>query len=126
MSGKGHRDLQIIIASGPKDLSRAVLGFAFGASASVSAIRVKIVLALDGLGWIQEKEPAAKQGVNGFSSIEEYMKILAENGASISVCSACLNNACPSEKEDDPALAATGLTELAVKSCNAGVSTVVF
>ena len=86
-------------------------------------------MAQNGLAWIEENEPAAKQKVNGFSAIEEYMKILAENGTMIGACSTCSNNSCANEKaekENCSELPVIGLTELAVKSCNEGIPTVVF
>jgi len=129
MSKKREPDLQVIIASGPKDLGRAVLGFAFGASAAVSNIRVKIILTLDGTAWAGKKEPAAVKSVNGFSPISEYMSILSESGADISMCSTCAKNACITKRKANKHLSkmpAAGLSELALAMCHGGAYTVVF
>jgi predicted peroxiredoxin len=129
MKNKKQLDLQVIIASGPKDLGRAVLGFAFGVSAVVSNIRVKVILTLDGVAWIVKNEPAARKSVNGFSPISEYMSILTKNGAAISVCSTCANNACITRqkaKKRYAKLPSAGLSELVLATCNDRVSTVVF
>ena len=118
---KREPDLQVIIASG--------LGFAFGASAAVSNIRVKIILTLDGTAWAVKKEPAASKSVNGFSPISEYMSILSENGAEISMCSTCAKNACVTRRKANkrPAkMPAAGLPELALATCSGRAYTVVF
>ncbi|MCJ7729139.1 MAG: DsrE family protein [Sedimentisphaerales bacterium] len=129
MSHKKQCDLQVIIASGPRDVGRAVLGFAFGASAAVSNIRVKVILALDGTAWAKKNEPAAKKGVKGFSPITEYMNILARSGAVISVCSTCSKNACLTQRGAKGSrfkFPAVGLSELALATSNGRASIVVF
>lgn len=129
MRTKKQHSLQVIIASGPRNLGRAVLGFAFGVSAVVSNIRVKVILTLDGVAWSAKDEPAARKSVNGFSPISEYMSILAKNGADISVCSTCAKNACITRRKADrryAKLPLVGLSELALSTCSGRVSTVVF
>ena len=129
MRNKKQPDLQVIIASGPRDLGRAVLGFAFGTTAAVSNIRVKIILTLDGVAWAIKNEPAARKSVNGFSPISEYMSILAKNGADISACSTCTKNACMMQrgaKKRYDKLQAIGLSELVLATCSGKASTVVF
>jgi predicted peroxiredoxin len=129
MKNKKQPGLQVIIASGPRDIGRAVLGFAFGASAAVSNIRVKIILTLDGTAWAIKNGPASRKSVCGFSPISEYMSILAKNGADISVCSTCANNACITRqkaKKRYAKLPLVGLSELVLATCSDRVSTVVF
>jgi predicted peroxiredoxin len=129
MSKRRQRNLQIIIASGPRDLGRAVLGFAFGASAAVSNIQVKVILTLDGTAWAVKNEPASRKSVNGFSPISEYMSILAKNGADISVCSTCAKNACMTRrgaKKRYAKLPAVGLSELVLATCSGRAYMVVF
>jgi predicted peroxiredoxin len=128
MKNKKQPCLQVIIASGPKDLGRAVLGFAFGVSAVVSNINVKIILTLDGVTWAAKKEPAAQKKINGFGTISEYMNILAENGAAIKLCSTCANNICSTQKAkmNYQELPMTGLSELVLSTCRTRIPTVVF
>jgi predicted peroxiredoxin len=129
MRDKNQQRLQVIIASGPKDLGRAVLGFAFGVAAAVSNIRVKVILTLDGVAWSAKNEPAATKNVNGFSPISEYMSILAKNGAEIGVCSTCAKNACSTRRKANrryAELPPVGLSELALAACGDRVYTVVF
>ena len=87
------KTLQIIIASGPDEAPRAVLGFATAVSASVSNLKVYVFLAMGGASWAVENSDNNIL-VPGFSSINEYINILLENGVSIEVCSTCVNNAC--------------------------------
>jgi len=122
-------NLQVIIVSGPEDISRAVLGFAFASAAAVSEVDVTMVLSLDGLAWAGEDEPAAKKKVNGFDSISEYMDILLNSGAAIRLCSTCVKNSCRKSEGNDAPLKdfpVAGLSELAVQSCNSHGRTVVF
>ena len=124
MRSKKQPQLQVIIASGPKDLGRAVLGLAFSVSAVVSNIRVKVILTLDGVAWAVKNEPTARKNVNGFSTISEYMNILTKNGADISVCSACQKNACINRRKTK--LPPVGLSELVLATCSGRAYTVVF
>jgi predicted peroxiredoxin len=129
MGKKIKPDLQVIIASGPKDLGRAVLGFAFASSAAVSNIRVKITLALDGIAWAAKNEPAAKKSIHGFSPISQYLGILAKSGADINACSTCIKNACKIKrgaKSRFNNLTAAGMSELALATCSGRAYTVVF
>lgn len=129
MGKKKQPDLQVIIASGPKDLGRAALGFAFASSAAVSNIRVKITLALDGIAWAAKNEPAAKKSVSGFSPISEYLGILAKSEVDINACSTCVKNACTIKrgaKRRFNNLTAAGLSELVLAMCNDRAYTVVF
>jgi len=129
MSKKNKCALQVIIASGPRDIGRAALGFAFATSAAVSNIKVHIVLASDGVAWIKKNQSKARQKVGAFGSIAQFLDILAENGAVISVCSACLQSGCLSGvcgKKILTKFPAAGLSELAVRMCKPGVTTVVF
>jgi predicted peroxiredoxin len=130
MRNKKQPDLQVIIASGPRDLGRAVLGFAFAVSAVVSNIRVKVILTLNGVAWTVKNEPAARKRVNGFSPISEYLSILAKNGADISTCSTCAKNACCITRRKTnrryARLPVVGLSELVLSACSNRACTVVF
>jgi predicted peroxiredoxin len=129
MTNKKQHSLQVIIASGPENLGRAVLGFAFSVSAAVSNIRVKVILTLDGVAWSAKNEPAARKSVNGFSPISEYMSILAKNGAEIGVCSTCVKNACAARRKANRRyveLPPVGLSEVVLSACGDRAYTVVF
>lgn len=123
-------DLQIMIASGPEDLARAVLGFAFAVSATVSGAKVLVILTLHGTAWQAQDEPAARQKANGFDSIESYLAALKEAGAAIRMCSACVTTACVTAGASDPEAweerPYIGLTEAAIRAADRSVQTVVF
>lgn len=122
-------DLQVLMASGPENLARAVLGFAFAVSAAVSGARVLVVLTLDAGKWLTEDEPLARQKVNGFDSVESYLSVLKEMSAVVRVCSACVVGECSvSTAENEPGGRALyiGLTEAAIRTSRGSVQTVVF
>ncbi len=122
-------DLQIMIASGPEALGRAVLGFAFALSAAASGIKVTIILTLQGMAWATKNIPEAKQSVNGFQTIGEYMDMLEDYGAVVRLCSSCLEDNCTladASKNTTTAGSYVGLTEVAIRTTNRTTQTVVF
>jgi len=127
MDNDRRHALHVVIASGPEALGRAVLGFAFAVSAAVSGIKVMVILTLNGTAWAYENEPLIKQTQNGFDSIANYMEILKDNGATVSLCSTCLENNCtPARSSNKRSLSYVGLTELAIRSVNGPAQTVIF
>jgi predicted peroxiredoxin len=120
--------LQVVIASGPEALGRAVLGFAFAVCAAISGVKVTVILALSGVAWAADQEPAAKQPVNGFDSISNYTDMLRDHGATVRLCSACLSESCAmtTEKNDPAQLPCVGLTEVAIQAGYGPVQTVIF
>jgi len=128
MEQQNRHALQVVIASGPEALGRAVLGFAFAVCAAISGVKVTVILALGGIAWAADHEPAAKQSVNGFDSISNYTDILKDHGATVRLCSACLSESCAvtMEKNDQAQLPCVGLTEVAIQAGYGPVPTVVF
>lgn len=118
--------LQVLIASGPEALDRAVLGFAFALSAATAGVAVTVVLALQGTAWIKESLPEATQPVNGFSSIAEYMELLEENNVLVRLCSSCVGDRCTVGRPDVAGAQYIGLTELAIQTVAGAAQTVVF
>jgi predicted peroxiredoxin len=126
--------LQVIIASGPEAIGRAVLGFAFALSAVTSGEKVVIILALEAVAWAGQDIPAARQSVNGFASIKEYLDMLEDNGAVVRLCSSCakkngsaINCAIDRiEQQSVEAVSYVGLTEVAIRAAHDAVQTVVF
>jgi predicted peroxiredoxin len=129
MENSQPHTLQILMASGPEALDRAVLGFAFALAATSCGAEVTVVLMQKGTAWAQTNTPEARQTVNGFSSIAEYMDMLAENGALIRLCSSCAERGCvtdSSEKVSTRSLPYAGLVELATRTMQGAAMTVVF
>src|SRR4030042_4979394 len=100
MKRKQPYSLQVIIASGPQDKGRAALGFAFALSAAASGVKVVIILVLEGVTWSERNIPAAKQSVNGFEPIENYIEMLENNGAVIQLCSSWAESKCTNGKRE--------------------------
>jgi predicted peroxiredoxin len=110
-------------------LDRAVLGFAFAVSAATSGVNVTIILTLKGIVWAEKDNPSAEQAVDRFQSVRSYIDILEDSGAVFRLCSSCVedNFTLP----DDDKYTATvgscvGLTEVAIKTTNGNIQTVVF
>ena len=129
MDQQQQYELQILIVSGPEAVDRAVLGFAFAVSAATSGIKVMVFLTLQGIAWAEQNIPAAKQKVNGFSSIEDYINILKDNDAVIRLCSSCVKNNCAIDKvelENTDTCSYIGLTEVAIRAACNTINTIVF
>lgn len=127
MPEKNNCGLQIIIASGPEDMHRAILGFAMAVSAAVSGIQVIVFLAMRGTTWGTSNAAIRNQIVPGFKSVAEYMEILKENGGEVHMCSTCSELSCPmpvSKQNQLPGLELAGFTEVAIRAT--GVPTITF
>jgi predicted peroxiredoxin len=121
--------LQIMITCGPEALGRAVLGFAFAVSAATSGVNVTIILILQGMVWAEKNIPAAGQSVNGFQSVRDYMDVLEDNGAVVRLCSSCVEGDYKLPDNEGNTAAAgpyIGLTEVALRTTNDNIQTVVF
>ncbi len=129
MEQKQEYELQVIIASGPEAVSRAVLGFAFAVSAAISGVKVMVFLTLQGVTWAEQNVQAAKQKVNGFSSIEDYIEILKDNNAVVQLCSSCVDNNCTIDKAElntTKTYSYVGLTEVAIRAACNTTNTIIF
>jgi predicted peroxiredoxin len=129
MENEQQNELQVMIASGPEALDRAVLGFAFALSAVTSDIKVSIILALEGTAWMDRDIPASGQSVNGFQPIRDYLDILEDYGVVVRLCSSCVENNCALAdacKSVATAVSYVGMTEVAIKTANGTAQTVIF
>ncbi len=129
MKKRKQNILQVVIASGPEALGRAVLGFAFALSAAISGVKVMVILTLQGVAWAEQNIPATKQSVNGFEPIENYIDMLKNNGAVIRLCSSCTENNCAKDKaEKNTAETASyvGLTEVVIQTTRDATKTIIF
>lgn len=129
MTRKQPYTLQVIIASGPEAVGRAVLGFAFALSAAISGVKVLVILALQGVAWAEQNIPAARQSVNGFAPIIEYMNMLKDNGAVVRLCSSCVEDNCTIDKaklNTAETGSYMGLTEVAIRATRGTTETIIF
>ena len=120
--------LQILIASGPEDLGRAVLGFAFALAAAASGANVIVILTLQGVVWLDKDVSSAKQSFGGFLPIGDYMDMLKDRGVAIRLCSSCLEGNCKTDMGRNAAtvLPYIGLVEVATQTISRAAQTVVF
>ncbi|MBF0289304.1 MAG: DsrE family protein [SAR324 cluster bacterium] len=120
-------DLQIIIASGLRDIHRAVLGFATALASAVSDVKVIVFLTMEGAVWADENEGNTVQ-VEGFETISKYISLLQEANIQIEACSSCIKNFCPAMKKEDgkmrEGIILSGLSTAAIRTSE--VRTVVF
>ena len=86
-------DLQIIVASGPADPKRAVLGLAMAASAASCGRRVQIYFAMDGAQFLLS-ENCSRIVVDGFPSVSDLVEVVYESGGAILYCPNCLQGQC--------------------------------
>lgn len=85
--------LQVIIASGENEYSKAILGFAFALGAASGGTSVVLFLTMDGACWT-DTEKGNETMVNGFESINTYWDLLLEMGADFEGCTSCFENYC--------------------------------
>ncbi len=122
-------DLQVMIASGPEDLARAVLGFAYAVSAAAAGVKVLVVLTLNAVTWLTADDPMVETKVNGFDSIRDYLAALKETGAVVRRCSTCAMAGCAvavggtETREEESYI---GLTEAALRTVRGPIQTLVF
>jgi predicted peroxiredoxin len=129
MENPQHGALQVLIASGPEAVDRAVLGFAFALAATTCGADVTIVLTLKGTAWAKKDIPEARQTVTGFSSVGEYMDILADSGAVVRLCSSCAERNCTMDWNQNalpPSALHVGLAEVVLRTVRGAAATVVF
>lgn len=114
---KNSDSLQILIAVGPEDPHRALLGFACGAAAAASGIEVVVFLVMRGSAWAS---PSTWGQVNipGFEGMKDYIDIIEESGGRIEACSTCVGSSCPipiQKSEVAESVSMGGLTSVAIR-----------
>jgi predicted peroxiredoxin len=93
-------DLQFIVASGPRDVQRAVFAFAAALAAAHSGSRVVVALTMQGAHWAADSE-GKEAMVHGFPPVAELIEMVQEAGAKVEACSTCIENYCPAPVGED-------------------------
>lgn len=91
MSSASH--VQVIIASGPDDPKRVVLGLALAASAAAANTVVHVFFAMDGAKCLVG-DVCAQTLVDGYPSVAELLESVEQGGGSIEYCPHCLPSGC--------------------------------
>lgn len=86
-------DLQVIVASGPGEVTRATLGFAFALGAAACGQSVVVFLTMEGASWadptfVQPDPPP------GFEMVRTYLDDLFELEARVEGCTSCVEHHC--------------------------------
>lgn len=91
MSSPTH--VQVIIASGPDDPKRVVLGLSLAASAAVADTVVHTFFAMDGARCLMD-EVCDRVLVDGYPTVAELLASIEQSGGRIEYCPHCLPTGC--------------------------------
>ena len=86
-------DLQVIIASGLRDIGKVTAGLAFALSAASSGAKVVVFLTMEGAAFANPDEGKLKY-IERFENVQRYFTLLLEEGVFLEVCTACAENYC--------------------------------
>jgi predicted peroxiredoxin len=85
--------LNVIIAAGPADSSRALLGLAMASAASADGIRTSVYFAMDGAQFVNA-EHCSTIFVDGFPSVATFVDLITAAGGEVAYCPSCIGGAC--------------------------------
>lgn len=85
--------LQVIIATGPADPHRAVLGLALAASAAAAGTRVTAYFAMQG-AQLLKRENCAQSLLPGYPSAAEFVEIILSSDGVVEYCPNCIDGEC--------------------------------
>ncbi len=86
-------ELQVVIASGPDDPKRVVLGLSMAASAVAAGAYVRLYFVMDGAQWLRE-EHCSTVAVPGYPPLAELMEAVRMGGGDVEFCPHCVENRC--------------------------------
>lgn len=85
--------VQVIIASGPDDPKRVVLGLSLAASAAAANTIVHLFFAMDGARCLLD-DNCDRTLVDGYPSVAELLGVIEASGGAIEYCPHCLPTGC--------------------------------
>jgi len=85
--------LNIIIAAGPSDASRALLGLAMASAASADGIETSVYFAMAGAQFVNT-EHCDKVFVDGFPSVATFIELIIAGGGEVAYCPSCIGGEC--------------------------------
>ena len=112
MSTTTRCDLQLIVASGPEDAQRALIGIQLALTTALMGDTVSVWLTGNGAVWACETEAAQDTSPLG-GQIRETLERIAELGGEVGVCPSCRDAHCGPD-ESGEALP-TGLAAIAAR-----------
>ncbi|MDX1982665.1 MAG: DsrE family protein [Bryobacteraceae bacterium] len=85
--------LQVILASGPSEPKRLMLGLAMAAAAASSGTIVHMFLVMDGAGCLRS-EMCHQELLKGYPPVSELLSVIAQSGGVVEYCPHCLPDGC--------------------------------
>jgi predicted peroxiredoxin len=90
-----NNQLQVIVASGPESVEKALVAMAFALAAAAAQTEVTVFFTMNGAAWL-DVEKGNDKPVHGFESIGNYWQMLLDLGARLEGCHSCVDNYCRS------------------------------
>lgn len=85
--------LNIIIAAGPADSSRAMLGLAMASAATADGIQTSVYFAMAGAAFVNV-ENCSRIFVDGFPSVATFVDLITAGGGEVAYCPSCIGGEC--------------------------------
>ena len=92
-------DVQVIIASGPSNAQRAILGLSMAASAAASGKRTYVYMAMEGARCLTQ-ESCSTPLLAGYPTVAEYIQIISSADGTVEYCPSCLGLECALEVKE--------------------------
>lgn len=90
--------LNVIIAAGPRDSSRAFLGLAMASAAAAEGVAVSVYFTMEGAQLVNTSN-CAKVFVAGYPSVSEFIELITDAGGDAAYCPGCVAGECSPQLE---------------------------
>lgn len=87
------KKLNVIIAAGPSDSSRALLGLAMASAAAADGIQTSVYFAMAGAQLVST-EHCSTIFVDGFPDIATFIDLITAAGGEVAYCPSCIGGEC--------------------------------
>jgi predicted peroxiredoxin len=91
--------LNVIIAAGPADSSRALLGLAMASAAAADGIQTSVYFAMSGAELVNA-DNCTTIFVDGFPSVATFVDLIVAAGGDVAYCPSCIGGECSSDVLD--------------------------
>jgi predicted peroxiredoxin len=87
------KKLNVIIAAGPADASRAFLGMAMASAAAADGIATSVYFAMAGAQFVNA-EHCSTVFVDGFPDTATFIELIVAAGGEVAYCPSCIGGEC--------------------------------
>lgn len=87
------QEIQVIIASGPAEPKRLMLGLSMAASAASAGTKVRLFLTMDGARCLSA-DVCHAQMLDGYPPVAELLAAIHESGGVVEYCPHCMPEGC--------------------------------